>query len=125
MNYYSTQLEKLNLNSEYIPTVLISDGEGNKTNYMNINSESALVLINFFQSFLPRKIEFKRVNSDINGNPRYVCHYLEFDSDYNKALKIAKQLSGKKFDNKQFNGGIVFQSYNIQSLEQSIVNIKK
>lgn len=62
---------------------------------------------------------FTRVNSDINGNPRYVIHFLNFfnESENNKtydiALKRAKKLGGRKFNNKQYGGGIVFQSYNI------------
>lgn len=125
MNYYRTQLNRLNLNTEYPLNIVITDSEGNKTNHMNINSESAEVLISFFQSFLPRKIEFKRVNSDLNGNPRYVCHFLELANDYPTALKRGKELGGRKYDNKNFGGGIVFQSYNIQDLEQRIINLKK
>lgn len=148
MNYYSNQLERLNLNSEFEPTVIISDNNGNKTNTMNINSESAKIFINFFSQFLPRKIEFKRINNDINGNPRYVCHYTDLlnDSDketlslnispvfktmdnierrYQLALKKAKQLGGRKYNNKSFGGGIVFQSYNIESLEKKIIELTK
>lgn len=125
MSYYKTQLERINLNAESQPSILITDSEGNKTNYLGINEESAQDFINFFKLFLPRKIEFERVNNDINGNPRYVCHYLEIAPTYEQALKLAKQLGGKKFDNKQFNGGIVFQSYNIDSIKQSIINLNK
>lgn len=150
MNYYSNQLERLNLNSEFEPTVIISDNNGNKTNTMNINSESAKVFINFFSQFLPRKIEFKRINSDTNGNPRYVCHFLEFINDeieqdikerfkltleqnpykktdllYSEALSIAKSLGGRKYNNKSYGGGIVFQSYNIQDLEKKIIELTK
>lgn len=77
------------------------------------------------------QIEFTRVNNDVNGNPRYVCHYANLltDADYNldisnrysAALKNAKQFGGKKFHNKQYGGGIVFQSYNIQDLEKAII----
>ena len=68
-----------------------------------------------------------RVNSDVNGNPRRVIHFLAFlthedraavpiglgrVSDlYELALKKARKLGGKKFHNKQFGGGIVFQAY--------------
>lgn len=79
--------------------------------------------------------DFTRVNNDTNGNPRYVCHYLRFikesddklvtgeqvfkiidslNSRYNLALSRARKLGGRKFHNKQYGGGIVFQSYNIQ-----------
>lgn len=73
----------------------------------------------------PRKIEFTRINNDTNGNPRYVCHYLEFAGTYNEALKVAKQLGGKRYNNKSYGGGIVFQSYNIQDLEKKIIELTK
>lgn len=56
---------------------------------------------------------FTRISNDTNGNPRYVIHYLNVDRDYDKALKIARKVGGKKFSNKQYGGGIVFQSYNV------------
>jgi hypothetical protein len=74
-------------------------------------------------------IEWTRVNNDVNGNPRYVCHFLNFTTEadnldisgkYALALKRAKKLGGRKFHNKQYGGGIVFQSYNIDDLEQDI-----
>lgn len=148
MNYYSNQLERLNLNSEFEATVIISDNNGNKTNTLNINAESAKVFINFFSQFLPRKIEFTRLNNDTNGNPRYVCHYSDLltkedneslplnvspifkvneniDARYNLALKRAKSLGGRKYNNKSFGGGVVFQSYNIQDLEKKIIELTK
>ena len=77
-----------------------------------------------------REIVFTRVNNDINGNPRYACHFMDiplrnfgimhYDSiqdRYNKALKIAKAFGGRKFHNKQYGGGIVFQSYNLNELK--------
>lgn len=67
---------------------------------------------------------FTRVNNDVNGNPRYVCHYLNFANDYEIALKMAKKLGGKKFHNKQYGGGIVFQSYNIYDLSSKIEQLK-
>lgn len=77
-------------------------------------------------------IDFTRVNNDVNGNPRYVCHYLNFEPvnwdenndkrfDYNEALHLAKKLGGRKFHNKQYGGGVVFQSYNIQDTIESIM----
>lgn len=68
---------------------------------------------------------FTRINNDTNGNPRYVIHFLnllnendEFtslDERYALALKRAKKIGGRKFHNKQYGGGIVFQSYNLQT----------
>lgn len=97
-----------------------------------------------------QSIEFTRVNSDVNGNPRYVCHYSAFindkdreesrkeaerlrnmgrvcwfsvDSEYALAVKRANKLGGRKFHNKQYGGGIVFQSYNIQDTERRIFDL--
>lgn len=78
------------------------------------------------------KIEFARINNDSNGNPRYVCHFLnlikdgecdgiELSKKYEYALKKARKIGGKKFHNKQYGGGIVFQSYNIHKLERDIL----
>ncbi len=93
-------------------------------------------------------IEFTRVDNDINGNPRYVCHYFSllkasdeatikadfaasiarnpfsyFTFQYDAAIQRAKKLGGKKFHNKQFGGGIVFQSYNIEDTAYRILEL--
>lgn len=70
-------------------------------------------------------MEFTRIANDINGNPRYVFHFLNFitdqesqgltlDQKYNLAVKKAKKIGGKIYRAKNYGGGIVFQSYNIQ-----------
>lgn len=75
------------------------------------------------------KIEFKRITNDVNGNPRYVCHFLNFIrgeeagnvmNKYERAIKLANQIGGRKFHNKQYGGGLVFQSYNLQSTVDEI-----
>jgi len=85
---------------------------------------------------LLKPIEFTRVASDVNGNSRYVCHFLSFinegdkikadtlgisfvSEEYDIALLKAKQLGGRKFHNKQYGGGIVFQMYDSQQLEMN------
>ena len=71
--------------------------------------------------------DFTRIKNDTNGNPRYVCHFLNLDvhgyqsniglSDrYAIAVKLANAIGGKKFHNKQYGGGIVFQSYSLPEL---------
>ena len=80
-------------------------------------------------------IELTRVNNDNNGNPRYVVHFLNllndeeksflpFNKKYEYALKKAKLIGGKKFDNKQYGGGIVFQSYNTDTLKKNIAELR-
>ena len=93
------------------------------------------------------QIEFTRINNDVNGNPRYVCHFLALVNDkdreqaeqreksvkpfqfsishlYDIAIKKAHTIGGKKFHNKQFGGGIVFQSYNIGDTEKDVQELK-
>ena len=62
-----------------------------------------------------------RVNNDINGNPRYVVHFLDIDSSYDEALKRAKKVGGRKYRAKDFGGGIVFQSYNIEDTIKTLL----
>lgn len=63
-----------------------------------------------------------RIKHDTNGNPRRVIHFLAFISEedrseprlgslYELALYKARKLGGKKFHNRQYGGGIVFQAY--------------
>ena len=67
-----------------------------------------------------------RINNDVNGNPRYVLHYILIDNcTYNEALSKCRQLGGKKFNNKQFGGGIVFQCYNTGKLVNDLNNLNK
>ena len=81
-------------------------------------------------------IKFTSVKNDIYGNPRYVCHYANFltevDKDiqgvtnrYNLALSRSRRFGGKKFDNKQYGGGILFQEYCLESLEKRILKYLK
>ena len=66
--------------------------------------------------------DFTKIKHDVNGNPRHVCHFLHLDvhgyqsniglsERYAIAVKLANTLGGKKFHNKQYGGGIVFQEY--------------
>ena len=53
-----------------------------------------------------------RIKHDINGNPRHVTSWTGYGFDnYGQALRAAHKMGGGKFNNKQFGGGIVFQSY--------------
>ena len=66
---------------------------------------------------------FTRISNDTSGNPRYVIHYLSVADNYDKAVKIANKIGGKKFHNKQYGGGIVFQSYNIEDTAKKLQNL--
>jgi hypothetical protein len=71
-------------------------------------------------------MKFTRVKSDINGNPRYVVHFLEccpesYKSDtYNKTCKLMNRIGGRKYNTKSYGGGVVFQSYNLDDLQKHI-----
>jgi hypothetical protein len=68
--------------------------------------------------------DFTRINNDVNGNPRYVFHFLELADNYDEALFLAKKIGGKKFHNKQYGGGIVVQSYNLHKEIEFINELK-
>ncbi len=78
-------------------------------------------------------IEFTRIKNDINGNPRHVCSFLNFityeeqqkPEKYAIAIKRANKIGGKKFSNKQYGGGIVFQEYagRLKELEEMILEL--
>lgn len=80
---------------------------------------------------------FTRVNNDVNGNPRYVIHFLDLismydgniidanvrknstytvEESYKIALKKAKTIGGRKYNTKKYGGGIIFQSHNLPTL---------
>lgn len=56
-----------------------------------------------------------RLSNDTNGNPRYAVHFLSLGlTDYpDKTPKRISALGLRRFHNKQFGGGYVFQSYNL------------
>lgn len=68
---------------------------------------------------------FTRINNDINGNPRFVVHFLQLADTYERALYLGRQLGGRKFHNKQYGGGIAFQSYNTDQLAERIAQIRE
>ena len=67
------------------------------------------------------KENFTRINNDVNGNPRYVFHFLYLADNYEEALKLSKKFGGRKFHNKQYGGGIAIQSYNLE-YEINLIN---
>lgn len=85
---------------------------------------------NILRNATSDEIEWTRIKNDSNGNPRFVCHFLHFCTDaekgasipceYENALKRARKIGGRKFHNKQYGGGIVFQSYSLDDTEKSI-----
>ena len=68
---------------------------------------------------------FTRINNDVNGNPRFVVHFLQLADTYERALFLSRKLGGRKFHNKQYGGGIAFQSYNTDQLAERIAQIRE
>jgi len=98
--------------------------------------------LEFTLSENPNDIRWTKIKHDVNGNPRYVCHYLhlctaqeksdEFwarhglntiQTQYNIAIYRSHKLGGRKFHNRQYGGGIVFSSYNLGELEKDILRV--
>jgi hypothetical protein len=68
----------------------------------------------------------KRINNDVNGNPRFVVHFYDLLRDgegegltilekFDLVVKKARKVGGKMYRGKEFGGGIVFQSYDIKA----------
>ena len=88
-------------------------------------------------SLILKASDFERINNDSNGNPRYVIHFLRclpksWNNEkfrYENVCKLMNKIGGKKFNNKSYAGGIVFQSYSlpetIKAIERLIASIDK
>jgi hypothetical protein len=68
--------------------------------------------------------DFYRVNNDVNGNPRYVIHFLAFADEYHEAKRIANRLGFRVYRGRDFGGGFVCQSYNLENTAESIINAR-
>ena len=82
-------------------------------------------------------ITFYRVNSDIYGNPRYVVHFLAvlpkrvwedcnrtIAAEYALAINLSHKWGGAKYRGKDFGGGIVVQSYNLEETAAAIIRTR-
>jgi hypothetical protein len=126
-NYSRTTIKHLKtfLKGCYLPSVNLEElTTQDIKNHLEKDTFRFIRNLNLATDTTPPKVDFKRVNNDTYGNPRYVCHFLNFAQDYDKALLIANEMGGSKFNNKQYGGGIVFQSYNLAGLEKEILEIK-
>ncbi len=106
---------------------------GEKIKASDIKEAAKIILAKVVRTYIenlrsiaqPETLEVVRVKNDVNGNPRFVIHFLavlpeslsrrgEWVSDkYARALVIAKEFGGRKYHNKSYGGGIVFSSYSI------------
>ena len=73
-----------------------------------------------------KEIEVFRIENDVNGNPRYVVHFLDLNIKLSDYDNINKLYGFKKYRAKWFGGGVVFQSYNIaDTLEYALETVKE
>ena len=61
-----------------------------------------------------KEIEAFRIPNDVNGNPRYVVHFMDLNIKLTDYDNINKLYGFNKYRAKWFGGGVVFQSYNIE-----------
>lgn len=79
------------------------------------------------------KLDWTRINNCVNGNPRYVVHFLSLltaaecadkgYARYGQACERARKIGGRKYRAKSYGGGIVFTSYNLEETERHIVRV--
>ena len=60
-------------------------------------------------------IEFHNVDNDVNGNPRYVFHFLNLADTYAEARRLARIIGASPYRAKWYSGGFVMSSYNLKS----------
>ena len=79
-------------------------------------------LINFEHKGIGYNIRAHRVNNDVNGNPRYVVHYLSIMDDC-KTSNLTRKAGITPYRGKWFGGGFVFSSYSLERDLKRIVEI--
>ena len=65
------------------------------------------------------------VKNDVYGNPRYVIHWLAFGKDYDTAKKVANSIGFRVYRGKDFGGGFVCQSYNVENTAERIIEVRQ
>ena len=68
---------------------------------------------------------FYRVLNNVMGHPRYVIHWLAFASEYDKAESIARSLGFKKYRGREFGGGFVIESFNLESTAEAVIRSRE
>ena len=86
-------------------------------------------------------MKLTRISNDSNGNGRFVVNFLDLITEqdqqtapdfgperieylFSKALERAKKIGGKRYRGKDHGGGIVFQSYESNLVEDIIALLK-
>ena len=63
---------------------------------------------------------FYRIKNDVNGNPRYVLHFLAFARSYADAYPIARAAGFTAYRGRDFGGCFVTQSYSLKETSSVI-----
>lgn len=58
---------------------------------------------------------FTRTTNDVNGNPRYIVHWLDLGLKDYESTTLTKKAGLSKYRAKWYGGGFVFTSYNLDS----------
>ena len=67
-------------------------------------------------------IQVTRIDNDINGNPRFVVHYLSLGLQEYESTKQTRAVGLRRYKAKQYGGGFVFSSYNMRHDLTRIIN---
>jgi hypothetical protein len=66
-------------------------------------------------------ISVYRIDNDVNGNPRYIIHYLALGLRDHVSTKKTREAGLRIYHGRLFGGGFTFTSYNIESSVKWIV----
>jgi len=70
-------------------------------------------------------MQFTPIKMDVNGNSRVVVSWINFGTDtYAEAITLSHKLGGRKYHNKSYGGGIVFQCTDTDELERQINKLR-
>lgn len=70
------------------------------------------------------RAQMQRINNDVNGNPRYVLHFLAFAREYSTAKEIANSQGWSVYRAKSHGGCFVGQSYSTAESAERIAMAK-
>jgi len=60
-------------------------------------------------------VRLKRIDNDVNGNPRYLVHFSDIAGNYDDALKLGKKLlQARAYRAKGYKWCLVFTSYDAE-----------
>lgn len=62
-----------------------------------------------------QEIKVVRIDNDVNGNPRYLVHFLSLGLKEYRSSVLTKKAGLKIYRSKKVGGCFVFQSYDVKS----------